>query len=309
GVVPPAAGSRHTNANSRIKRHLGQLPTKASCEVRQTARFSFPQWLIRLAGICFAVLTLSAAQLPGALADPTLPALSGRVVDAAHILGDQAKTRLSDDLRIYEAQTGTQIVIVTLPALQGYSIEQWGLALLRGWQIGQRGKNNGVVIVLAPNDRQVRIETGYGAAEALSDADASAIIRRDMMPFFKRGDFVSGLIAGTKKIEAALVTEFPAIAPGETDRRDFWHRISIPIVLAIVSPLFLIFFLYLIIWSLRGEARFMSGSRTGRWRYNSWGNSSYRSYESLFDDSSPSSGGSFFGGGGSGGGGGASGSW
>jgi uncharacterized protein len=157
-------------------------------------------------GLWFCLL----AWLPVAMAEPALPPLTGRVVDAAHLLDDDTIQRLGSDLAAFEAKTSTQIVIVTLPDLQGYPIEQWGLALLRGWRIGQKDKNNGIVVIVAPHERQMRIETGYGADGPLPDATASLIIRQDMTPLFKQGDYAGGLSAGLRDIEADLQGELHA---------------------------------------------------------------------------------------------------
>ena len=309
GAALRVAGDRCAGGKDRIWWRLNQVSALPGQLTGLPTSRGTPRWLTQLNGICLAVLVLLVVLRQGAIAEPQLPALGGRVVDAAHVLDGKTIAQLSGNLRAYEARTSTQIVIVTLPDLQGYPIEQWGLALLRGWHIGQKGKNNGVVIILAPNDRQVRIETGYGAEGPLPDATASEIIRQDMNPRFKRGDFAGGLIGGVKRIETALETDFSAIAAGATDGRDFWHRISIPIVLAITSPLLLIFFVYLIIWSLRSQARFVSGSRMTRWRNDSWDNSTQWRSASSVDSSNSGFIDSFLGGGGSGGGGGASGSW
>ncbi|HWU00509.1 MAG TPA: TPM domain-containing protein, partial [Terriglobales bacterium] len=134
-------------------------------------------------------------------ADPPLPALTGRVVDQAAVLDRATAQRLTDELARYEAKTGTQIVVVTLPDMQGYPIEQWGLTLLRGWQIGQKGKNNGIVLVVAPKEHELRIETGYGAEGPLPDATADLIIRHAIVPRFKQSDYGGGIFAGVQAIE------------------------------------------------------------------------------------------------------------
>jgi hypothetical protein len=101
--------------------------------------------------------------LPVASADPVVPPLlTGRVVDLADVLTSAAERDLTAQLAKVEQKTGTQIVVAILPDLGGYPIESWGLALGRTWQIGRAGKDDGIVIVLAPNDREIRIEVGYG---------------------------------------------------------------------------------------------------------------------------------------------------
>jgi uncharacterized protein len=119
--------------------------------------------------------------------DPPLPALTGRVVDRANILSDATEAALSARIEAHEKASTNQIVIVTLPDLMGRPIEDWGLMLGRGWGIGEAGKNNGIVFLIAPNDRQLRIEVGYGLEGDLTDATANLIIQATIIPLFKQG--------------------------------------------------------------------------------------------------------------------------
>jgi uncharacterized protein len=244
---------------------------------------------------------LLAVFLQAAIADPKLPHLDGRVVDTAHILDPDTVQHVTADLAAYEAKTSTQIVVVTLPDLQGYPIEQWGLALLRGWQIGQKGKNNGVVVIVAPNDHQMRIETGYGAEGPLPDATASQIIRQDMTPHFKQGDYAGGLTAGLHDIESALQGEFHADnasssgSDSQADDPDDAQPAGSGAMKWIVLSWFALAGVMIVVGQWRIRKRRRSGRNGGR------GDSSSSSSSSSSD--------SFSGGGGSGGGGGASGSW
>jgi uncharacterized protein len=145
---------------------------------------------------------------------PDLPALTGRVVDRANILSDSVEASLSTRIEAHEKATTDQIVIVTLPDLMGRSIEDWGLMLGRGWGIGQKGKDNGIVFLIAPNDRELRIEVGYGLEGNLPDAIANEIIQSDVIPHFKQGDMEGGISAGLDSILAALGgTYAPSAAP------------------------------------------------------------------------------------------------
>jgi len=239
--------------------------------------------------------------LQAAIADPKLPHLDGRVVDTAHILDADTVDHLTADLAAYEAKTSTQIVVVTLSDLQGYPIEQWGLALLRGWQIGQKGKNNGVVVIVAPNDHQMRIETGYGAEGPLPDATASQIIRQDMTPHFKDGDYAGGLTAGLHDIESTLQGEFHVADSSSTgsesdaDDQDDAPPPGSGAMKWVIISWFVLAGVMIIVGQWRIRRRRRSGRNGGR------GDSSSSSSSSSSD--------SFSGGGGSGGGGGASGSW
>src|SRR6059058_2216332 len=114
-----------------------------------------------------------------ALASPalaqTFPQLSGRVVDDAHILTPAEIADLTSKSAALEAQTGRQLVIATVPSLQGYPIEDFGYRLGRAWGIGQKGKDNGVILLVAPNEHKVRVEVGYGATPYLTDAMSGLI--------------------------------------------------------------------------------------------------------------------------------------
>src|SRR5258705_5240896 len=142
----------------------------------------------RLALTAFLTLLLL---LPALALD--FPALTGRVVDDANILDPQARAVLTDKLAALEAKTTDQLVVVTLKSLQGTSVEDFGVELGRRWQIGQKGKNNGVLLIVAPNERKVRIEVGYGLEGALTDAVSRLIIENAITPRFRAGDFAGGI--------------------------------------------------------------------------------------------------------------------
>src|SRR5580692_12950315 len=118
-----------------------------------------------------------ALPLQTAEAAPTFPALSGRVVDDAHVLSDQTKTDLDQKLAALEAKTSRQLVVVTIASLQGYDIADYGYQLGRAWGIGQAKLNNGVLLIVAPNDHRVRIEVGYGLEPIITDALSEVIIQ------------------------------------------------------------------------------------------------------------------------------------
>lgn len=155
----------------------------------------------RILASAFVVLLLVVSS---AFAEPPIPALTGRVVDQAGILDASTIEAITSQLAGYESSTGNQVVVVTLSELKGYPIEDWGLALGRGWGIGQKGKNNGVLLIVAPNDRELRIEVGYGLEGDLPDATANTIIDSEIVPYFKRGDMKGGVRAGVNAILAAL---------------------------------------------------------------------------------------------------------
>lgn len=148
------------------------------------------------------LLLLLAPAAPGA--QPKFPALTGRVVDEADILSPAADRELTDMLAAHERATRDQVVVVTLKSLEGNSIEDFGYQLGRYWGIGQKGKNNGVILIVAPHERKVRIEVGYGMEGKLTDAISRIIIERDILPAFRRGDFNGGVLSGTASILRVL---------------------------------------------------------------------------------------------------------
>jgi uncharacterized protein len=133
-------------------------------------------------------------------AAPTFPTLSGRVVDDANILSPQVEAGLTTKLESLEKATGRQLVVVTLPSLQGYEIEDYGYQLGRAWGIGEKGTNTGALLIVAPTERKVRIEVGYGLEPILTDALSSVIIQTAILPKFKAGDLEGGVTAGTDAV-------------------------------------------------------------------------------------------------------------
>jgi uncharacterized protein len=142
-----------------------------------------------------------------ARAAPSFPPLAGRVTDAAGILPAATVSTLDTKLAALEKQTSIQLVVATVPDLQGYEIDEYGYQLGRAWGIGQKGKDNGALLLVAPNERKVRIEVGYGLEGTLTDALTSQIIRRDIIPRFKAGDMAGGVTAGTEAL--IKVVEMP----------------------------------------------------------------------------------------------------
>lgn len=132
------------------------------------------------------------------------PALTGRVVDNAQLLGPAAEQSLSESLAAHEKASTNQVVVVTLENLQGRSIEEFGYLLGRHWAVGQGDKNNGVLFIVAKGERKIRIEVGYGLEGQLTDAISSNIIHAIVTPAFKRGQFETGITAGTEAVIQAL---------------------------------------------------------------------------------------------------------
>lgn len=163
--------------------------------------------MINLPRLFAAVLVFTST---AALAALQFPALAGRVVDAAGILSPQTQAEISAQLAAHEKATGNQVVVVTLKSLQGDDIADYGYQLGRHWGIGQKGKNNGVLLIVAPNERKLRVEVGYGLEGVLTDAESRVIIERVIKPYFKQGNYDQGVRAGVGAILAALGGEFQA---------------------------------------------------------------------------------------------------
>ncbi|WP_207817495.1 TPM domain-containing protein, partial [Pseudomonas sp. 67(2021)] len=139
-----------------------------------------------------------------ARAELTFPPLSGRVVDQAQMLEPSIRAQLSQQLQAHEQATGEQLVVVTLPDLQGTTIEDFGVQLGRHWGIGQKDKNNGALLIVARDERKLRIEVGYGLEDRLTDAQSSVIIHQVITPAFKAGNFSKGISDGVAAMLVVL---------------------------------------------------------------------------------------------------------
>lgn len=129
-----------------------------------------------------------------------VPYLTGRVTDNAEILSPEVKRSLSESLKAHEKRTRNQVAVLTIPTLDGESIEDYALRVFESWKLGRKGEDNGVLIVVVPNDRRMRIEVGYGLEGTLTDAMAGRIIQNIMTPRFKNGDFDGGIADGANAV-------------------------------------------------------------------------------------------------------------
>jgi uncharacterized protein len=255
------------------------------------------RWLLALA-----LLWPLAAQA----AEPSYPPLSGRIVDGARLLDPAAAARIEAKLKAHEEKTSDQLVVATLPSLQGYTIEEFANGLFRAWKLGDKEKNNGALLIVAPNERKVRIEVGYGLEGALTDALSKVIITTAIAPKFKNGDFSGGIEGGVDAILAILTgdaEEWQRRAKVRSDESSDTQMLAL-FVVAIL--------LFVLISSFMREAARSSGARRHRTRGGRWitlppsGGSGWGGWGSGWGSGS---GGGFSGGGGSSGGGGASGDW
>lgn len=135
---------------------------------------------------------------------PAFPALTGRVVDQAELLTPEEETALAQRAAALEREVGPQYVVVTVPTLQGYPIEQYGVQLGRHWGIGSKERNDGVLLIVAPAERKVRIEVGTGLEKRLTDLYAAEVLREQVLPAFGKGRFAEGIGKGSDAIIARL---------------------------------------------------------------------------------------------------------
>jgi len=133
-----------------------------------------------------------------------VPYLTGRITDNAGILSEDVRKSLSQRLKDHEEKTGNQLAVLTVPSLGGTGIEEYALAVFKVWKLGQKGKDNGLLVVVAPVDRRMRIEVGYGLESVITDGIAGSIIRDVMTPHFKKGDYNQGIDDGVGALISVL---------------------------------------------------------------------------------------------------------
>ena len=261
-----------------------------------------------------AMLVLLCFVEPGFAASPSFPALTGRIVDDANILSAYDRAEIETTLKALDVKATDQLVVVTVKSLQGYPIEDYGYQLGRFWKIGQAGTNNGALLIVAPNDRKVRIEVGRGLEPILTDTMTKLIIDNAILPGFRRGDFPGGIKAGVRDITATLLGDAEEVKQRAKSvrKRDTSNDIEI-------GPLgFFLFwvavFLF-VMWVQAQQAKQLPPSAQARRRRGDggiivipggWGGSGGWSGGS---SGGGGGGGGFSGGGGDFGGGGSSGSW
>ena len=157
-----------------------------------------------------------------------VPYLSGRVVDNAEILKAETKRKLNAQLKAHEQETTNQIAVLTVPSLEGESVESYAEQVFNTWKLGQKGKDNGVLVLVAPNERRMRIEVGYGLEGTLTDVAASRIVRNVMTPRFKEGNFDAGIEQGVAAVigqltgGAAIAADDPRPAVAEKKSEKFF---------------------------------------------------------------------------------------
>jgi uncharacterized protein len=237
------------------------------------------------------------------------PPLTGRVVDQAAVIPVATRDAIEAKLRDLEDKSGIQLVVATVKSLQGGDIETFANQLFRTWKLGEAKKNNGVLLLVAPTERKVRIEVGYGLEGTLTDALAQVIIASAMVPRFKTNDYPGGIERGVDGIISVLTTdaeEWHAKTGVRSEDQQTLFDVLFPILLFLV----IVFIFRHMVGSARGPSGTLARSR-GRTIFIPYGGPASGGGTSWGGGSSwgGSSGGGFSGGGGSSGGGGASGSW
>lgn len=183
------------------------MPGRRDRRSAVAARAVFPFLALALAALLAA---------PGPLAAKDVPYLSGRVNDTANLLTPEARQRLEEKLAALEKQTGgAQVAVLTVPSLEGEPLEDYSVRVAETWKLGQKGKDNGALMLVSKGDRKMRIEVGYGLEPQLTDLQTHVILDEIMRPRFQQGDFEGGIEAGVDAIAGAL-TGKPVEAPKAT---------------------------------------------------------------------------------------------
>lgn len=270
------------------------------------ARCASPMSSARRWTAALVVAVLCLATLGAAHAEPTFPALTGRIVDEADLLKPEDRTAIEAELAALEQTSTDQLVVVTLKSLQDYPIEDYGYQLGRKWGIGQKGKDNGILLIVAPSERKVRIEVGRGLEPIMTDAMSNLIIQNAILPQFKRGDFSAGIRAGVRDIKDVMLGDAEEVKARARETRsgdglDFWTIVTIVFWICVV--LFVIFSISQSVsnapQAVGGQRR--RGSRVAPGDSGGWGGG--------WSGGDSGGGGGWSGGGGDFGGGGSSGSW
>ncbi|MCC7032439.1 MAG: TPM domain-containing protein [Acidobacteria bacterium] len=164
-----------------------------------TARLERARGVTAVAGTLSLVMAAALAAVI-ALAQGALPTPVGAVNDFAGLLSDEQERALGDLVAEVERETTAEIAVATVRSLDGASVEEYANRLFAQWGIGQKGRDNGVLILVAPNEREIRIEVGYGLEGVLPDGLAGAIIRETFVPSFRNDDYAGGILAGTQRV-------------------------------------------------------------------------------------------------------------
>ena len=169
-----------------------------------------------------------------------IPPLTGRVVDRAHILSPTVLSDLNSILAAHEAKTSNQVAILTIPSLENQPLEVFSHQVATTWALGKKGTDNGVLFLIALKEKKLRIEVGYGLEGTLTDAKSSRIIRHEVVPRFRAGDFPGGIVAGTQAILATIEGTYTNSTPHtEGPELGIWGNFLIAVAIGTIIGLFL----------------------------------------------------------------------
>ena len=300
--VRPSTALRTCSARNPEPITGGSKVLSQACGVRAqlianspSARIGMTSWIAAALVLCLVSVALAF----------NFPPLTGRVVDQANVMSAQSRSDLETKLKDLENKSGIQLVVATVKSLEGSDIETYANELFRNWKLGEAKKNNGVLLLVAPNDHKVRIEVGYGLEGTLTDALSSVIISSAIVPRFKANDFTGGIERGVDGIISVLSGDTADWQPKPSVRAED----SAPLSNELFSILFVLVVVF-VVWSLiRGGGGTSSGRyarRGGGMIFLPTGGSDWGGG---FGGGGGGFGGGFSGGGGWSGGGGASGSW
>jgi uncharacterized protein len=266
------------------------------CQAARTAKPALMGMMVALGFVCVTALAFAI----------DFPPLTGRIVDQAGVMSAESRSNIEAKLKGLEDKSGIQLVVATVKSLQGSDIETYANQLFRTWKLGEAKKNNGVLLLVAPKERKVRIEVGYGLEGTLTDALSSVIISSAIVPRFKSGDYSGGIERGVDGIISVLSGDSAEWQPKKVDVRSDDASSDFDKLFPILFFLIMIFIIWYLIRNAGGGRPPGPGSRStpiifpGGWG-SDWGGGG--------SGGGGGFGGGFSGGGGSFGGGGASGSW
>ncbi len=170
-----------------------------------------------------------------------IPPLTGRVVDQAHLLSPSAISDLNAALATHESKTSNQVAVLTMASLEGQPLEDFSQQVSTAWALGKKGTDNGVLFLIAVQEKKVRIEVGYGLEGTLTDAKSSRIIRHEVVPRFRTGDFSGGVISGTHGILATIEGTY-VNTPSSTENSEhmgLWEIFGLAVIVGTLAGLFL----------------------------------------------------------------------
>jgi uncharacterized protein len=199
------------------------------------------RWFALVLGIA---CTVFAALWAAPLYALDVPALTGRVVDQANVLSPEAEQRITSLLEAHERSSGQQFAVLTVPSLEGDSLEDFSIRVVESWKLGKKGKDDGLLLLVVPKDRKVRVEVGYGLEGDITDAVSARVIRERITPAFRQNDYAGGIESGLAALmqrSAGKVPDIPGApeaAPARQPKRGPSFGVLLFLVL-FVAPLLL----------------------------------------------------------------------